>query len=148
MTPNSNAQTVLLRPAGKADWSDCHCGTMAESLPARLAYERAFGRLPHWIGVAMAIRNAVVRPLGLRTDAPDRARSGMLQLPVLEETPHSYEVGLADRHLTFTLQTETHERKVCLTTRIWFNHWLGRLYLLVVLLPHKVIVRQAIRGLA
>lgn len=138
------------RPGQQANWSDRHCGDLGEPKPAtaRAAYESAFESLPAWVGMAMALRNLIVRPFGLRTGAPDNTRPGMLQLPVLEETAQTYEVGMADRHLTFTVQTEMAQDRVCVTTRIWFNHWLGRLYLLIVLIPHKVIVRQALRGLA
>lgn len=140
---------LIARPARPVDWSDRHCGPMGDSsLTARAAYETGFKALPGWVGAAMAMRNLLMRPFGLVTDAPDRSRSGMLQLPVIEDTPQSYEVGLADRHLTFTVQTETMPGRVCVTTRIWFNHWLGRLYLAVVLIPHKIIIGQALRGLA
>jgi hypothetical protein len=35
-----------------------------------------------------------------------------------------------------------------MTTSIWFNHWSGRAYLGVVLVPHKIIVKQCINRLA
>jgi hypothetical protein len=72
----------------------------------------------------------------------------MADLPVVEETPKRYELGLIDRHLTFTIETELGGDTAHVTTNIWYNHWAGRLYLAVVLIPHKLILRGALRRLA
>lgn len=34
-----------------------------------------------------------------------------------------------------------------LTTSIWFDHWAGRVYPALVLIPHMIIVRHTMRGL-
>ncbi|GAB5446748.1 DUF2867 domain-containing protein [Gymnodinialimonas sp.] len=138
--------TSLKRPLRPPDWSDTHAAPLrADLTTARAAYEVALGQLPPWVARAMAIRNGIVGRLGLSTPSLDQ---GMADLPVVSEAPGAYELGLIDRHLTFTLQTIIEEGSARLTTRIWFNHWTGRLYLAVVLIPHKIIVKLALRRLA
>ncbi|MEM9011145.1 MAG: DUF2867 domain-containing protein [Pseudomonadota bacterium] len=133
-------------PDRAPDWSDRHTGPVRPDLTtARAAYEAAFRAGPRWIGWALSARNAVVRVFGLHTTP---AGEGMLTLPIIEERPDRYAVGLADRHLTFTLEAALTGGEAALTTRIWFNHWLGRLYLAIVLIPHKIIVTQLLRRVA
>jgi len=117
---------------------------------ARAAYEVALGTLPPWVHGVMKIRNRVVGRFGSATPTMGQGmmRQGMMDLPVVSETGEAYELGLIERHLTFTLQTCLEGGAATLTTRIWFNHWSGRLYLGIVLIPHKIIVRLALRRLA
>lgn len=134
-------------PSRPCDWSDRHTGVVStEITSARQAFETSFARLPKAVDWALRLRDAVVGRLGLAR-VTDGSLS-MTTLPVLTERPDCYEVGLEDKHLTFTLQTDLAQREIAVTTRIWFNHWTGRLYLAAVLLPHKLIVRRAIRSLA
>ena len=138
--------TGLKRPLRPPDWSDTHEAPLrAELTTARAAYEVALGQMPPWVNRAMKMRNWIVGRLGLRTPTMEE---GMASLPVVSETEDAYELGLIDRHLTFTLQTIRDGDTARLTTRIWFNHWTGRLYLAIVLIPHKIIVKLSLRRLA
>lgn len=138
--------TSLKRPLRPPDWSDTHSAPLrADLTTARAAYEVALGQMPPWVHGAMKIRNRIVSFAGLATPTMEK---GMADLPTVSETDEVYELGLIDRHLTFTLQTIRDGDQASLTTRIWFNHWTGRLYLAAVLIPHKIIVRIALRRLA
>lgn len=138
--------TGLKRPLRPPDWSDTHEAPLrAELTTARAAYEVALGQMPPWVRGAMNARNWIVGRLGLSTPTMEQ---GMASLPIVSETDDAYELGLIDRHLTFTLQTIRDGDTARLTTRIWFNHWTGRLYLAVVLIPHKIIVKLSLRRLA
>ncbi|MBY4891421.1 DUF2867 domain-containing protein [Rhodobacteraceae bacterium N5(2021)] len=117
----------------------------AELTTARAAYEAALGQMPPWVQGAMKVRNWVVGRFGLRTPTMGK---GMADLPIVSETPEAYELGLIDRHLTFTLETIRERGTARLITRIWFNHWTGWVYLAVVLIPHKIIVKLSLRRLA
>ena len=117
-------------------------------MTAHQAYDKAFIALPRWVNWALALRNILMRPFGLTTSAGDGSRNMMLQLPIAHESDSNYQVGLVDRHLTFTIETDMSADQVAVTTRIWFNHCLGRLYLAAVLIPHKIIVKNAVRNLA
>jgi hypothetical protein len=136
----------LKRPLRPPDWSDSHVAPLRADIPtARAAYDAALGQMPPWVHIAMALRNKIVGLFGLTTPTMGQ---GMLDLPKVHETDDAYELGLIDRHLTFTLETIHAGGTARLTTRIWFNHWTGRLYLAVVLIPHKIIVRAALRRLS
>lgn len=138
--------TGLKRPLRPPDWSDAHSAPLRAEIPtARAAYEIALGQMPPWVHGAMKLRNWIVGKFGLTTPTMGH---GMMQLPIVSETPEAYELGLIDQHLTFTLQTIRDGDTAHLTTRIWFNHWTGRLYLAVVLIPHKIIVKLSLRRLA
>lgn len=138
----------LTLPNEPPHWQDQHSGPLDPALlTARDAYMTGFSRMPAWAQFALDLRNRVVSLFGLKTEGP--AGSGLMtSLPVIEDTVDRYRVGLADKHLTFTLLTERDDARVRITTSIWFNHWSGRLYLALVLVPHKLIVRQIIRRLA
>lgn len=134
------------RPKHNPDWQDTHSGPVAPQYKtARQSFEAGFASLPGWVSIALRLRDAVVKRFGLTTVS--EGDLNMTSLPVLQETPTTYEVGLEDKHLTFTLLTQQNNNNVSVTTRIWFNHWLGRVYLAAVLLPHKIIVRHAVRAL-
>lgn len=142
--------TGLKRPLRPPDWSDTHVTLIRAPLrsdlkTARAAYEVALGQMPFWVRGAMKLRNRIVGRLGLATPTMG---GGMAGLPIVSETTEAYELGLIDRHLTFTLQTICDGDYARLMTRIWFNHWTGRLYLALVLIPHKIVVKLALRRLA
>lgn len=138
---------MMQHPDRHHDWTDCHTGPVAPRHDtARAAFEAGFAAMPGWVDTALRMRDGVVKRFGLTTVTEGAV--SMTNLPVLEDSPTRYEVGLEDKHLTFTILTERHPSKVSVTTRIWFNHWLGRVYLGVVVIPHKIIVRHAIRALA
>ena len=133
------------RPDTEPDWQDTHRGPVSSTITtARQAFETGFRNMPTWVDAAMTARNAVVRRFDLTTGDGD----ALAHLPVLQETDTVFETGLADKHLTFSIETVLQNGHVAATTRIWFNHWSGRLYLTMVLIPHKIIMRHIVRSLA
>ena len=136
-------------PDDPPDWQDSHQGPVSPRITtARQAYEEGFLRLPTWVSHALRLRNTAVARFGLQTEGRAKGSELMLTLPVIEETDTRYKVGLPDRHLTFTILSELIGDTARMTTSIWFNHWAGRVYLGVVLIPHKIIVKRALKGLA
>lgn len=135
-------------PDTPPDWQDNHEGPHSREVnTAREAYETGFSRLPHWAELALSLHNRVVGVMGLKTEGENGADL-MTTLPVLEESRDLYRVGLVDKHLTFPITTEITQNRMRVNTAIWFNHWLGRVYLAVVLIPHKLIARQVIARMA
>lgn len=135
------------RPDRAPDWTDTHTGRVAPRIiTARQAFEAGFTNMPRWVDGAVRMRNAVVRRFGLNT-GPD-VSDPMTHLPVLQERPDVFETGLEDRHLTFSIETVLQNGQAAATTRIWFNHWSSRLYLAIVVVPHKIIMRHIMRSLA
>lgn len=138
----------LAMPSSAPDWQDRHTGPIrADIRSAKEAYVEGITRMSGWAEHALALRNRIVGVFGLHTGS-EAEGDLMTSLPVLSETPEAYECGLTDKHLTFTILTEMKEGQVSMTTSIWFNHWAGRAYLAVVLIPHKIIVKQCINRLA
>lgn len=137
-----------LPPTAPPDWQDRHSGPLGRTYhSARAVYEAGFAQMPGWATVALDLRNRIVGWFGLKTEG-EQGDALMTSLPIIEHTPARYCVGLKDKHLTFTLTTETVDNHAAITTKIWFNHWSGRLYLAIVLIPHKLILRHILRSLA
>ncbi|MDU8929242.1 DUF2867 domain-containing protein [Alisedimentitalea sp. MJ-SS2] len=139
-------------PDRAPDWQDCHSGPVSPPRhPARAVFRRALAQAPRWMGPAMALRNMALRPFGLHTKTPDPLTSpgGFLDaMPVVDDSDTRFETGLSDRHLTFTLTAQSDGQDIHLTTRIWFNHWLGRVYLLVVWPAHVILIRTMLRRIS
>lgn len=115
------------------------------SLDARGAAERALGRSPAWATALLALRDAVVSPLGLKTAhaRSDQARIGIF--PVVGETPERMILGFDDRHLDFRVFIDVSParggQRVTATTVVRTHNRLGRAYLAAVLPFHRLIVR-------
>jgi len=116
---------------------------------------RVFGKAPHWIAALMRMRNALVRPLGLKTRAARPARAmaipgQTLAFPVLSAQPDRIVLGLDDKHLDFRVVVEMRpDQKSGLaavtTTYVRTHNRGGRLYLAAVRPFHRVIVPALMR---
>ena len=106
--------------------------------------------MPGWIGAAMWVRNALVRPFGLVTRVEGAAAGEFLSgLPVYRDDDVAFETGLDDRHLDFRLcLTKTGNGGFELATRLRTHNRLGRIYLAIVMPAHRSIMRSVARGLA
>ena len=130
------------RPTRAPDWADTVAGPQSDpNLTARAAFTEALAQPPKWLGAAMALRNLVVAPFGLK-----RAIEGegpfLGRMPVVADTPDHFETGIDDRHLTFTLAVRRGNGRLGVTTAIWFNSWIGRVYLRVVMPGHILATRH------
>jgi hypothetical protein len=102
--------------------------------------------MPNWANPLMGLRNRFARLVGLHGDGNDP--SFLARMPIVTDTPDRFESGLTDRHLTFTLRADLTGDHLALSTRIWFNHPLGRVYLAAVLPFHNAMLRHVMRQLA
>ena len=124
------------------DWADTVSGPLrAPGLSAREAFMFALERPPLWLGAAMVVRNIAVAPFGLKTGMKGKGHF-LARMPVVADLPDHFETGMADRHLTFTIATRLSGGAVGVTTAIWFNSWLGRVYLGLVMPGHILATRQ------
>lgn len=131
-----------------ADFMDAYqlC-VSGQSLDAMAATRRVMDRVPGWIGSLMALRNALVKPLGLKTAAEtrlDKAR-GVGMLPLISDSPQRVVLGLDDRHLDFRLcvdveNLEGDRQSVTASTVVRTHNRLGRIYLAIVKPFHRMIV--------
>lgn len=121
-------------------------------LDARAVAALAFSSLPDWAGWLMTIRNLAMRPFGLKTDEI------MQGLPVLQESPTEVIVGVNDDHLDFRTQFRTdtirlgpdgpHLGMITVSTIVRTHNRLGRIYLVLAMPFHKLVVRSLLTRVA
>ena len=140
-------------PARPPDYADVFSGHLAHNnMSARDLLRHALTKTPRWFHGVFAVRNALVKLIGLKAEIKGRPKGPAVNfldnMPIIEETDRVYSSGLADKHLDFLITVEKIEGpKVSFTTQIWFNATLGKLYLIAVLPFHKAIIRHYIRQL-
>lgn len=142
-------------PARDPDYRDRFAGPIGDNAAtARELAQRATEASPFWFRAAFALRQLGARIVGLKTRAggSDNGLPFLSDLPVLEDQPDRFRIGMGDRHLDFTLAVEKSGAKkaakeISFTTEIWFNGWTGRAYLMLVLPIHKLILRRYVRSL-
>jgi hypothetical protein len=121
-------------------------------LDARAVAALAFSSLPDWAGWLMTIRNLVMRPFGLKTEEI------MDGLPVLQESATEVIVGVNDDHLDFRTQFRTdtirlgpdgpHLGMITVSTIVRTHNRLGRIYLVLAMPLHKLVVRSLLTRVA
>ncbi len=118
-----------------------------QSLDAFTATQRVMGRAPGWIGRLTSLRNALVKPLGLKTE-PDATPADPLRVgnfPLLSRTPERVVLGLDDRHLDFRVYVDVENlgegrQAITASTEVKTHNALGRVYLAFVKPFHRMIV--------
>ena len=143
------------------DYADAYAVALSLSASARTLAEAVFASAPGWVAALMALRNALVRPLGL-VATPSALRHAALRtngtgervgiFPILATTPDEVLLGLDDRHLDFRISIRTldhgHERQGVVSTLVRFRGALGRAYFLPVRPAHRLIVPAMLRAAA
>lgn len=122
------------------------------NLDAREVAALCFSKLPDWAGWLLRLRNAVMRPFGIKTDEIVQS------LPVLHEDASEVVVGLNDDHLDFRTQFRVDTIRlgpegpdlglITLTTIVRTHNRLGRIYLALVMPVHKLVVRSLLTRVA
>jgi Protein of unknown function (DUF2867) len=124
------------------------------------ALARACTRLPGWVSGLMRLRNAIVAPLGLKTE-PDPALKERSEGPlgtgnrvgifrVLSRSTQELLFGENDKHLDFRFSLLLRERAGCqevfATTTVHFHNGWGRFYFLFVAPVHRLIIPAMLRS--
>ncbi|MBD2104303.1 DUF2867 domain-containing protein [Leptolyngbya sp. FACHB-261] len=118
-----------------------------------------FLTMPQWIAQLLELRNAIVRPFGLKTSIGAAPSSNQDELQpgtavgvfeVLDRRLNEEIVlGEDDKHLDYrvSIQLEREKEKcwVVVSTVVKFNNWLGRAYFVPVKPVHKIIVPAMMR---
>jgi hypothetical protein len=131
-----------------ADFADAFARTVEDStLDAFGAAHRAIDKQPRWVATLMWLRDALVRPLGLRTaNDPSLTRQERIGVfPVISRTAERVVLGFNDSHLDFRLVIDVaaldeRRRQVVVTTLVQTHNRLGRAYLTVIKPFHRRIV--------
>ena len=93
------------------DYADAYAVGLPPGVTARTLAEAVFASSPRWVAGLMALRNTIVRPLGLiatrsALEHAAAANGGAARIgifPVLAEAGDEVLLGLDDRHLDFRL---------------------------------------------
>lgn len=145
----------------RVDYADVYTGPVATA-QLKQAVERFLFRTPAWVHGAMRLRDAIVRPLGLRTAAGAPLATPVLEVGgrigpfVIYELNDSRAVaGDDDKHLSFrvlwTLGEVDAQRgtaRLAVRTEVQFHSWLGRLYFVPVKVGHGWVVQSMLRRAA
>lgn len=140
------------------DYADAFALVLPPRVSVRALAAAVFASSPRWVARLMALRNAIVRPLGLiaTRSAFEHAvasangtgeRIGIF--PVLAASQDEVLLGLDDRHLDFRVSVRIFdhegERLGVVTTLVRFHGALGRAYFAPVRPLHRVIVPALLR---
>ena len=106
-------------------------------------FEQMFCNFPRPVAWLMSLRNAIVKPLGLK------GGGGFRDL-VSERNEEEIILYKNDRHLCFWVgifcsKPEDGWQDVSVTTVVRFNNFLGRLYFIGIWLFHKILVKSLFR---
>lgn len=140
------------------DYSDAYAVVLPPSVSARGFAVAVFASSPRWVSKLMALRNSIVRPLGLvatpsalaqAAAAANRTGQRIGIFPVLAEAPDEVLLGLDDRHLDFRISVRALDdgrtRLGIVTTLVRFHGVLGRAYFVPVRPAHRLIVPAMLR---
>lgn len=118
-----------------------------------------FATAPGWVRALMRLRNALVRPLGLKVDPPRAALGGVGPLlpggrigifRVIDRAPAELLLGEDDRHLDVRVSVLLHESGAAqwatVSTVVAYHNAWGRAYFALVRPFHQIIVPALIRG--
>lgn len=139
-----------------ADWADCYeLRVQGSALTATSAAERTLGDFPGWVRTLMWLRNAVVRPFGLKGSGHHPAsRQHMIGFfPVISRSDEQIVLGFDDTHLDFRIVADIRqvghaEQIVSVTTLVYRKILLGKIYIAVITPFHRLIVRTMLDRLS
>ena len=132
-----------------ADYSDSVSKRIKPDKPLSPDYifEQMFCNFPKPVAWLMSLRNAIVKPLGLK------GGSGFREL-VSERNEEEFILSKIDKHLDFQVGIYCSKpvdgwQDASVTTVVKFNNFLGRLYFIGIWMIHKLLVgilfRKAVR---
>ncbi len=99
------------------------------------------GRPVPGVRALMRLRDALVRPFGLRTVPSDQPKTGF---PLLAASPDEALLGLDDKHLSFRVGIRVVEHQARVITSVQIHNRLGRAYWAIVRFFHPRVVRKMV----
>jgi hypothetical protein len=102
--------------------------------------------MPKWVTVLMTLRNAIVGPLGLKTDDIGEGQDSLF--PITYQDADQLILGADDSHLNFRISVVRSDGRIHMATWVHRNNTLGRIYLAVIMPFHILIVRNCVNRIA
>ncbi|MFE4203620.1 DUF2867 domain-containing protein [Aneurinibacillus aneurinilyticus] len=114
--------------------------------------------VPTWVTHLMKIRDRLVSLIGLKTSNRSKIQNITLKqgssigiFRVINRVSNEILLGEDDRHLNFRVSILLDEvdglKYITVSTVVYFNNWLGRLYFVVVRRVHKAIVPAMLKNM-
>ena len=102
--------------------------------------------MPGWATGLLRLRNVLMKPFGLKTEASDTGRNAIF--PQTYSDADELILGTDDRHLDFRICLRRQDGRIHMGTWVHRNNLMGHVYLMVVMPFHVLIVRDAMRRIA
>lgn len=138
------AESALHKRMEAGDFIDCYA--VESALPLEEAAYRAT-EFPGWAKGLLALRNAIVAPLGLRT-GPTGDGEAIGPFPLQSRSETEMILGFNDKHLDFRISLLRAGPDLHMATWVHPHNAFGRVYLQVVLPFHRAICRHATARMA
>ena len=135
--PRASSLWSLHQPG---DFLDCY--SVPSSLSPREAAAKGLA-LPRWANSLLGLRNALVRPFGLKTGETDQPI-----FPTCLETEDEIILGTDDKHLNFRIGLIRAGGRIFMSTWVHPHNAWGRTYLRLVMPFHILISRGAVARMA
>ncbi|MEN0002293.1 MAG: DUF2867 domain-containing protein [Pseudomonadota bacterium] len=133
-----------------SDWADAwQVITPKPFSNSRAAAEAIVSSFPRWTYAALALRQLLVAPFGLKGGASQSASTDSVGIfPVTQQTRDRLVAGFDDKHLDFRIVVDLDQagggQAVTLTTVIRRHNRLGRTYLALIMPFHRAIIRSTL----
>ena len=140
-----------------ADYVDCFTKVVANGVSADELFQRMFCQFQAWVRGLLRLRDAIVKPFGLKTGTSFTDR-------IIERNGEEIVIGADDKHLSFRVSVfcrkqyataGTAEASVSanipktsiaeVTTVMKFHNMLGRIYFVGIWIFHRLIVETLFR---
>jgi len=142
---NTHRKAGLFLKYLPADYTDCFETEIADKphISPEELFDSVFVRHARWVSHLLRLRDALVKPLGLRTG------TSFADL-ILERNEEEIILGKKDRHLTFHVSlfcSQKHDERqtIAVATFVKYHNLLGRIYFAAIGPFHRRIVRSSLR---
>ena len=155
------SQSALKPSVPVASFYDAFAAPLtSSSLTPTEIFLHAISATPHWVNFLMSVRNAAIRPFGLKDVGAMRAAAGKPAtayregdqigiFTIFSQTETELLLGINDRHLDVRVSVlkpgGNPPLSYIVSTVVTVNNWLGRLYMIPVGRIHPLVVKALMR---
>jgi len=131
--------------ASKVDYCDS-LSEYKQTTEDIITITKSLFQLPGWAFVLLRIRNALVKPLGLKTTKDEDLNPGNdLPFPELASFSNELIMHATDKHLNFWLSVLKTETSIIITTAIEYKILFGRFYFYLIKPFHILIIKSILK---
>jgi hypothetical protein len=130
------AHVDFLESVGISDGGRCSAREVADE----------FFKLPGWVRSLFAVRDAIVKPFGLKTSADNQGLKTFF--PILAESADELIMGEADKHLDFRVSVMTSKQAgmSSVTTVVHYHNFWGKMYFFFVKMVHGLMMKNMLKN--